>query len=66
MNTILIIIRKELLDALRDRKTLISAIILPALAMPLLLLGITTLQKRLNEKEKNKTLKVALINAPQQ
>lgn len=66
MTTILTIIRKELLDTLRDKKTLISAIILPALAMPLLVLGITTLQKKLINKEKNKTLKVALINAPQQ
>lgn len=66
MNTILIIIRKELLDALRDKKTLMSAIVMPALAMPLLILGITSLQKKLNEKEQNKTLKVALINAPQQ
>lgn len=64
MNLILTIIRKELLDSLRDRKTLMSAIVIPAIAMPLLMLGIIALQKGLNDKEKNKTLKVALVNAP--
>ncbi len=64
MNTILTIIRKELKDSLRDRKTLISAIILPAFAVPLLIMGITKLQHRLNEKEKNKELKIAIFHAP--
>lgn len=64
MNTILTIIRKELRDTLRDRKTLISAIILPALAMPLLILGVTKLQKTLTDKERSKQLKVAMFNTP--
>src|SRR6187402_3106892 len=64
MHTIFTVIRKELKDTLRDRKTLISAIVLPALAMPLLILGVTKLQKRLSEKERTKQLKVALYNAP--
>jgi len=64
MNTILTIIRKELKDSLRDRKTLISAVLMPALAVPLLILGITKLQQRLNDKERNKQLKVVLYNAP--
>lgn len=64
MNTILTILRKELMDTLRDRKTLISAVALPALAMPLLLLGISRLQKSLTDKELTKELKVAVFNAP--
>lgn len=66
MNTILTIIRKELTDSLRDRKTLISAVILPAVAVPLLLLGVTKLQKRLSEKEHARELKVAVFHMPQQ
>ncbi len=64
MNTIFTIIRKELIDTLRDRKTLISAIVLPALAAPLLILGVTKLQKNLIDKERNKQLKIAVYNAP--
>src|SRR6186713_2904165 len=64
MNTILTVIRKELKDTLRDRKTLMSAIVIPALAMPLLILGVTKLQKSLSEKERTKQLKIALYNAP--
>ncbi len=65
MKTIFTVIKKELTDTLRDKKTLFSAILLPALAMPLLLLGVTKLQKNLLDKEQHKQLKVALINAPQ-
>ncbi len=64
MKTILTVIRKELVSTLRDRRTLISAILIPALAMPLLILGITKLQIAMNEKEDAKALKVALFNAP--
>lgn len=64
MHPILTIIRKELTDSLRDRKTLISAVILPALAVPLLLLGITKFQKSLSEKESSRELKVAVFNMP--
>ena len=45
MQTILTVIKKELKDTLRDRKTLISAIIMPALTLPLILFGVTALQK---------------------
>ncbi|BDS13768.1 ABC transporter permease [Aureispira anguillae] len=65
MHTILTVIKKELKDTLRDKKTLFSAIILPALAIPLLLLGVSSLQKNLINKEKEKQLKVVLINAPE-
>src|SRR4028118_2346463 len=64
MKTILTVIRKELLSTLRDRRTLVSAILIPALAMPLLILGVTKLQMAMMEKEADKTLKVALFNAP--
>ncbi len=62
MHTIVTIFLKELRATLRDRKTLISAILLPAIAMPLLILGVTRLQKRLNERDNAKKLTVALID----
>lgn len=65
MQTIITVIKKELKDTLRDKKTLFSAIILPALAIPLLLLGVSSLQKSLIDKEKVKELKVVLMNAPE-
>jgi len=64
MNTILTVMRKELTATLRDKKTLVSAIIIPALAVPLLILGITKLQMSLIEKEEVKRITVALVDAP--
>jgi sodium transport system permease protein len=64
MNTIFTIFKKEIKATLRDRRTLISAIFIPALAMPLLILGITKLQMSLMEKENTKQLKIVLLNAP--
>lgn len=65
MHTIITVIKKELKDTLRDKKTLFSAIVLPALAIPLLLLGVSSLQKSLIDKENAKELKVVLMNAPE-
>jgi len=64
MNTIFTIIRKELTVTLRDRKTLITAILLPALAVPLIVFGVTKLSKSLIDKERTKQLKIAMFNAP--
>lgn len=65
MNTIFTIIRKELISTLRDKRTLISAIIIPALAVPLMIMGVTKLEKNLIEGERSKKLKVAMVQAPQ-
>jgi len=64
MKTIITVFKKELLDTLRDRRTLLTAIVMPALLMPLLMYGFTQLSKSIMEKEENKKLKVALIDAP--
>jgi sodium transport system permease protein len=64
MNVIFTVIKKELTDTLRDKRTLISAIIVPALIIPLLLFGVTKLQKILLDKEETKALKIAFIDAP--
>jgi sodium transport system permease protein len=65
MNTILTVLKKELKDTLRDRRTLISAIVIPALIIPIILVGVTKLQKTLMAKEENKQLKIALIGYPE-
>ena len=64
MRTIATVFAKEVRITLRDRKTLVSSILIPALAIPLLLLGVSTLGRRLNEQEASKKLKVALLGAP--
>ena len=66
MHTILTVIKKELIDTLRDRRTLISAIIMPALLLPFMLYGFTKLSERIMKKEEEKKLKVALLDAPTQ
>lgn len=64
MKTILTVFRKELLDTLRDRRTLLTAIVMPALLMPVLMYGLSQLTASIMEKEENKKLKVALMDAP--
>lgn len=65
MNTIITVLKKELKDTLRDRRTLISAVIIPALIIPLLLIGVTKLQTSLMKKEGDKKLKIAIIGNPE-
>jgi len=64
MKIIYTVIKKELTVTFRDKRTLITAIILPAFIIPMLILGVTKLQKSLMDKEGNKQLKIALIGAP--
>jgi sodium transport system permease protein len=61
MNTILTVYKKELKDTLRDKRTLITALVLPAIIIPLLLFGVTKLTSSLMKKESDKKLKIALI-----
>ena len=65
MKIIFTVIKKELTDTLRDKRTLISAVILPALIIPLLLFGVIKLQQRLMDKEGSRQLKIALIEIPE-
>lgn len=64
MNTILTVFKKELIDTLRDRRTLITAIIMPAVAIPFLMYGMTFMMKTIMEKEEAKKLTLALLDAP--
>ena len=64
MNTIFTVLAKELKVTLRDKRTLISAIILPAIVIPLLIFGVTKLQKNLMNKASDKQLRIALVGTP--
>lgn len=64
MNTIITVFKKEVLDTLRDRRTLLTAIVMPALLMPVLLYGMTKLMSSVMEKEENKKLKIGLLDSP--
>ncbi len=64
MNTVLTVFKKEMLDTLRDKRTLITAIIMPAFLIPVLMWGMGAVTKMVMEKEQNKKLTIALMNAP--
>ena len=58
-----IIYRKELRDALRDRRTLISSIVVPTLLMPLLLFGVGRLMQRAVAEAREDVPAVAVLGA---
>ncbi len=67
MNTISTVFRKELIDTLRDRRTLLFAIVIPLLVFPLLFRVMFSVEKKQAEREKNRSLEVVCIdngNAP--
>ena len=65
MKIIYTVIKKELTVTYRDKRTLFTAIILPALLIPLIIFGVTKLSMNLMTKESNKQLKIALIETPE-
>ncbi|NER15206.1 ABC transporter permease [Leptobacterium flavescens] len=65
MKTIITVIKKEFTDIFRDKRTLISAILVPALAFPLLIVGVSKLRVKLSDQEEGKKLKIAFIQAPE-
>src|SRR5512139_3953782 len=56
-----IVYGKELLDSLRDRRTIISMIVVPMLAMPALMLGMGTLAVRLVTRAQQEIPKVMVL-----
>jgi len=56
-----IVYRKELLDSLRDRRTIISMIVVPVLVMPLLMMGMGTMAARLVSKARQEVAKVMVL-----
>ena len=62
MNIIISIFIKELIDVLRDRRTLMFMVVIPVLITPLLVVGSIKFQEYQNKKSEEKLLKIALIN----
>ncbi len=65
LGNIAIIFRKELLDVLRDRRTILSMVVFPILAIPLLMLGMTKIFTWQIEKASKNQSRVVVIGAPQ-
>ena len=56
-----IVYRKELRDSLRDRRTIISMIVVPVLAMPLLMFGMGTLMVKTMSKAREEIPKIMVL-----
>lgn len=63
LENVWIIFRKEFLDILRDRRTLMSMILLPMLVVPLLMIGIGGMVSSQMNKMKEKRSPVALLGS---
>jgi sodium transport system permease protein len=62
MKTVITIFRKELLDTIRDRRTLMAMVLIPLLLFPLLIGISSTIMISQVKKEQEKILKVGLIS----
>ena len=58
-----LVYKKELLEILRDKKTLIFSILLPTIIFPVLFFGIGKFTQSKTEEAETKELKVAFVNA---
>lgn len=59
--TIGTIYAKELADSLRDRRTLVSALLMPTLLMPVLILGIGTLASRVVTRARQEVPRIMVV-----
>jgi len=61
LRNIRVVYRKELTDSLRDRRTLISMVVVPILLMPVLVLGMGYVQSKVLSKARQEIPKVMLL-----
>jgi sodium transport system permease protein len=61
MNAVWTVFRKELLDAFRDRRMVLVALVLMPLAVPLLLAGLSTLGMRKQAEQLERTLELPVV-----
>lgn len=67
MKTITVVFHKEMIDTLRDRRTLLFAIVIPLLVFPLLFRVMFSVEKKEANRERSRSLTIACIdnaNAP--
>jgi sodium transport system permease protein len=62
MKTVATVFKKELIDTVRDRRTLMFMIVIPLLLFPVLFKIMFSVQERHTKKAEQKTLRVALID----
>jgi len=65
MRDLIIIIKKELKELLRDKKTLINSIILPMLMLPVIMFGAIKVMDMIKTNNQEKAIKIGLVNAPE-
>ena len=65
MRDLFIIIKKELSELLRDRKTIVNSIVLPTLLVPVLIFGSIKVTEMIQKSEQKKSIKIGLVNAPE-
>ncbi|MFQ5602826.1 MAG: ABC transporter permease [bacterium] len=65
MKTIMTIFRKEFIDTLRDRRTIITMVLVPLLLFPVIMTVMTKVQTSQIKKAKEKVLKVGLVHYAQ-
>lgn len=65
MRTLMIVIKKELTELLRDRKTIINSIVLPTLLIPLLMFGGIKVTQMIQKSNEEKTITIGMVNAPE-
>lgn len=64
MNDLFIIIKKELTELLRDKKTIINSIVLPTVLVPILIFGAMKVTEMIQKSNEEKSVKIGLVNAP--
>lgn len=65
MRDLFIIVKKEFTELLRDKKTIINSIVLPTLLIPILMFGGIKITQMIQESNKQKKVKIGLVNAPE-
>lgn len=64
MRDLSIIVKKELTELLRDKKTIINSIILPTLLLPILMFGAFKVTTMIQESNQQKKIRLGVANAP--
>jgi len=63
---VFMVFRKEMVDVLRDRKTLIFMLLMPVVLIPGLMIGIFHFTTQVREAQKQQTVKAVLVNFDEQ
>lgn len=65
MRDLIIIVKKELTELLRDKKTIINSIVLPTLLIPILMFGGIKVSQMISKNNQQKRVQIGLVNAPE-